>query len=113
MRISDWSSDVCSSDLPAERHVARFGNDVEYRIKARVPAHLHGRIPPVLGRKAPLSLVSLGTTLGIGGMPAAKAASKQHEQPQPTQKSDKRRPETHRAGKKYGHQCRYSWSPYQ
>lgn len=61
---------------PAERHVARFGNDVEYRIKARVPAHLHGRIPPVLGRKAPLSLVSLGTTLGIGGMPAAKAASK-------------------------------------
>src|SRR3546814_3192130 len=42
---------------PAERHVARFGNDIEYRIKARVPAHLHGRIPPVLGRKAPLSLV--------------------------------------------------------
>lgn len=61
---------------PAERHVARFGNDIEYRIKARVPAHLHGRIPAVLGRKAPLSLVSLGTTLGIGGMPAAKAASK-------------------------------------
>jgi len=61
---------------PKERHVARFGNDIDYRIKARVPAHLHGRIPPVLGRKAPLSLVSLGTTLGIGGMPAAKAASK-------------------------------------
>ena len=61
---------------PAERHVARFGNDVEYRIKARVPAHLHGRIPAVLGRKAPLSLGSLGTTLGIGGMPVAKAASK-------------------------------------
>lgn len=61
---------------PAERHVARFGNDVEYRIKARVPAHLHGRIPPVLGRKAPLSLVSLGRTLGIGGIPAAPAAKK-------------------------------------
>jgi hypothetical protein len=28
----------------------------------------------VLGRKAPLSLVSLGRTLGIGGMPAAKTA---------------------------------------
>lgn len=57
---------------PKERHVARFGNDVEYRIKARVPAHLHGRIPPVLGRKAPLSLVSLSSTLGIGGIPATK-----------------------------------------
>lgn len=61
---------------PVERHVARFGNNVEYRIKARVPAHLHGRIPAVLGRKAPLSLVSLGTTLGIGGMPAAPVAAK-------------------------------------
>lgn len=60
---------------PAERHVARFGNDVEYRIKARVPAHLHGRIPPVLGRKAPLSLVSLGRTLGIGGIPALTKAA--------------------------------------
>src|SRR3546814_5204114 len=47
---------------PAERHVARFGNDIEYRIKARVPAPLHGRIPPVRGPKALLSLVSLGTT---------------------------------------------------
>ena len=61
---------------PKERHVVRFGNDIDYRIKARVPAHLHGRIPPVLGRKAPLSLVSLGRTLGIGGMPAVKAAGK-------------------------------------
>lgn len=59
---------------PAERHVARFGNDVEYRIKARVPANLHGKIPPILGRKAPLSLVSLGRTLGIGGIPATSAA---------------------------------------
>lgn len=61
---------------PKERHVVRFGNDIDYRIKARVPAHLHGRIPPVLGRKAPLSLVSLGRTLGIGGMPVAKATGK-------------------------------------
>ena len=55
----------------AERHIVRFGNDVEYRIKARVPAHLHGRIPRILGRgKAPLSLTSLSRTLGIGGISA-------------------------------------------
>src|SRR3546814_5604047 len=27
MRISDWSSDVCSSDLHAVRRLARFGED--------------------------------------------------------------------------------------
>lgn len=55
---------------PATRHIARFGNDRDYRIKARVPAHLHGKIPPVLGRKGPMSLVSLGRALGLGGIPA-------------------------------------------
>lgn len=55
---------------PAERHVVRFGNDVEYRIKGRIPQNLHGRIPRILGRgKAPLSLTSLSRTLGIGGIP--------------------------------------------
>lgn len=59
---------------PAERHVVRFGNDVEYRIKARVPAHLHGKIPPMLGRKGPVSLVTLGRALNLGGIPAKAPA---------------------------------------
>lgn len=54
------------------RHVVRFGSDPEYRIKARVPYDMRGKIPPILGRKTPLSLVSLGRQLGIGGMPPAK-----------------------------------------
>lgn len=52
-------------------HIVRFGADPSYRIKARVPYHLRGKIPPVLGRKKPTSLLDLSRVLGIGGIPAA------------------------------------------
>jgi hypothetical protein len=51
------------------RHIALFGPHTGYRTKGRVPVHLHGKIPSVLGRgKTGPDLVSLGKTLGIGGM---------------------------------------------
>src|SRR3546814_14654317 len=56
---------------PAERHVARLRNAPQYRIKARVPAPLHGRLPPARGRQHPPPLVSLGTTPSPGGCPPA------------------------------------------
>src|SRR3546814_18866260 len=37
MRISDWSSDVCSSDLGASRLPAGGGSDIEPLVKAGVP----------------------------------------------------------------------------
>src|SRR3546814_14007901 len=40
MRISDWSSDVCSSDLQGEG-LAQLMN----RVFQRVDAHLQGRLP--------------------------------------------------------------------
>src|SRR3546814_11702900 len=40
MRISDWSSDVCSSDLPFLRHVAVIGLDVEAEQHAVLIARL-------------------------------------------------------------------------
>lgn len=55
------------------QHIVRFGSDPDYRIKSRLPHQLRGKIPPILGRKAPLSLVSLGRRLGLGGIPAAPA----------------------------------------
>ena len=51
-------------------HVVRFGANSEYRTKARVPVHLRGKIPTVLGRKEPTSLAKLSRVLGIGGVPA-------------------------------------------
>src|SRR3546814_4938398 len=37
MRISDWSSDVCSSDLPP-----RLGRDDHFRYQPRRPPHIDG-----------------------------------------------------------------------
>lgn len=51
-------------------HIVRFGADPDYRIKARVPYALRGKIPPILGRKKPTSLMDLSRVLGIGGVPA-------------------------------------------
>src|SRR3546814_19841649 len=38
MRISDWSSDVCSSDLPADAVRARYGFDAPGAILSRLAA---------------------------------------------------------------------------
>lgn len=58
-------------DQPPAHHIVRFGADPDYRIKARVPINLRGKIPPILGRKRPTSLVDLSRVLGVGGIPAA------------------------------------------
>jgi len=55
---------------PPTNHIVRFGADPDYRIKARVPYHLRGKIPPILGRKKPTTLADLSRVLGIGGVPA-------------------------------------------
>lgn len=57
---------------PAYRHIVRFGADPRYRTKARIPRDKWGKIPSVLGRKTPLSLVTLSRLLDIGGIPPAK-----------------------------------------
>src|SRR3546814_5224711 len=46
MRISDWSSDVCSSDLPARRqetedHESRVAHRIKHRIAAIAIGHRH------------------------------------------------------------------------
>src|SRR3546814_12315283 len=69
MRISDWSSDVCSSDLP-RRHRVRLVADHRRRRPARRPRP-HGRDLPAAAGRAPQSarphvrkpVVSLTTTL--------------------------------------------------
>lgn len=60
---------LSDSSLPAVNHIVRFGANPEYRTKARVPFHLRGKIPTVLGRKKPTDLTSLSKILGIGGVP--------------------------------------------
>lgn len=66
-------------------HIVRFGAQPEYRTKALVPYHLRGKIPPVLGRRAPTNLAHLSKVLGIGGT-SVKAAPPR--KPNPTQPSN-------------------------
>jgi len=63
---------------PPVKHILRFGNDTTYRIKARVPFGARGKLPPVIGRRQPASLVTLSRVLGVGGIPQP-AASKAKE----------------------------------
>lgn len=61
-----------SEDGPVYRHIARFGNNPEYRLKNRIPQHLRGKLPSILGRKTAPNLTTLSRVLGISGIPARK-----------------------------------------
>jgi hypothetical protein len=62
---------VSDDTLQPVNHIVRFGSHPGYKTKARVPYHLRGKIPPILGRQRPPSLLQLSRILGIGGLPAA------------------------------------------
>lgn len=57
-------------------HIVRFGANPEYRTKARLPYNLRGKIPSVLGRKKPVSLLEMSRVLGIGGVPTGTPEGK-------------------------------------
>src|SRR3546814_11215584 len=97
MRISDWSSDVCSSDLPVEkrcpfRQAAEAGQMEEGRAGALAPdaagmtVHIDG----------------LGGERGHGLLLGARAS-------RPL--SREARSEERRVGEGWVSQCRYRWSP--
>lgn len=73
--VEDNPDAMSDESAPPVKHIVRFGADPAYRIKARIPYHLRGRIPTVLGRKSQTKLVNLSRVLGIGGIPAKKATS--------------------------------------
>lgn len=67
---------ISDETLPPVHHVVRFGANPEYRTKARLPFHLRGKMPPVIGRKTPPSLAALSRVLGVGGVPAKPRSAK-------------------------------------
>src|SRR3546814_14764160 len=99
MRISDWSSDVCSSDLakPIRLH---YGERVRFKFVNETmmshPMHLHGmwmQLDTGNGKFNPLKHtvnVAPGTTLSV----------------------DVPRSEERRVGKECVSTCRSRWSPY-
>src|SRR3546814_11024524 len=103
MRISDWSSDVCSSDLAAgERALALLqGDDGPAQVRHDFPERDHFRVDALAGDRliAPIEGVArrdaAGLQLRVGIAPAGGARS-----------------EGRRVGKEGGSTCRSRWSPY-
>lgn len=69
--------DTIGDDGPVAQHIVRFGNDPEYRTKARIPHNMRGKFPSILGRKSPTSLASLSKLLGVGGVPQSTKKEKE------------------------------------
>src|SRR3546814_16240112 len=93
MRISDWSSDVCSSDLagPTPR-VARWASgphQQQQRILIAIDAHIDQRQP-------------VPRRLALAPQRGARARSEMRLS----------RPAERRVGKECVSTCRYRWSPY-
>src|SRR3546814_18966800 len=96
MRISDWSSDVCSSDLAALHGVLAAGEQ---------PAHLGRRlqVPLGIGLQAEAGLVD-GAVLADAGQNVLQRASRRRV----VQNSSEER----RVGKGWVSTCSTRWLPY-
>src|SRR3546814_10684281 len=89
MRISDWSSDVCSSDLFVTRNTLVAGQSIELSLEEGPFSQLHGRwVFKALGDKA--CKISLDLTFDYAG---------------PLVRSEERR-----VGKACVSTCRHRWS---
>src|SRR3546814_6477526 len=84
MRISDWSSDVCSSDLAIEAIIAERS--------------------PIWARLAPAGRNHVLQAIGVNGVQCLRSAG--------LLGSDARRSEERRVGKECVSTCRSRWSPY-
>src|SRR3546814_2780553 len=100
MRMSDWSSDVCSSDLVEDRGTSRhvdvqtgLGQRCPPRIAVRIQRVLGHPLPAIEGRRLDVELVEFG----LCQKPLA---------------GDVLRSEERRVGNECVSTCKYRWSPY-
>src|SRR3546814_13362836 len=105
MRIRDWSSDVCSSDLTLLAHDTKFSEYTTSCAKkfAAQPANL--RLP--LSHAAEFNQLLHATGLVVKDQPTILTSEPADQSPfQPT------RSEERRVGKECDSTCRSRWSPY-
>src|SRR3546814_14176079 len=98
MRISDWSSDVCSSDLTAYAIGRVDGRDALFRVA------LDGSMKKELAYANPKYDVAGVITVGRRGHVVAATYSSDDE--------EAHRSEERRVGKECVSTCRSRWSPY-
>src|SRR3546814_21116660 len=95
MRISDWSSDVCSSDLQLGEVLALMGDSVD-----NVPG------VPGVGPKTASELIRT-----YGSLEAVLAAAPEIKKPKLRENLIAHRSEERRVGKECVSTCRSRWSP--
>src|SRR3546814_21176111 len=108
MRISDWSSDVCSSDLLKGVELVRLVVAIPVFLGATVPDHVAGVV------RQPCSPVDLAQRLcrvsrdiGTGIVAERRSAADHTDHMVETLRSEARR-----VGKEFGSTCKSRWSPY-
>src|SRR3546814_13758363 len=105
MRISDWSSDVCSSDLRGFLHsVLGVAADTEHAIGDRHQPFAVGREIVAHLRHAQM-LRPIPTSAGSVTPTKSRGIASAEQMPTAT-RSDERR-----VGKEWVSTCRYRWSP--
>src|SRR3546814_7820611 len=114
MRISDWSSDVCSSDLAGEVDEDGVCPDGgTHRLQA-VPGLVEalagaGARPADEGRRLQAAVEGIAPGV-VGAADEAPGAARLRHQPQTAMAAD--RSEERRVGKECVSTCRSRWSPY-
>src|SRR3546814_12488499 len=121
MRISDWSSDVCSSDLAGEILAELVGRALQAAEEAVAPACAgFSHCCASCAISAPFSrpvMVAWMMEEGVCGAPKRTGAkfSAWPESPVRSNSTDwvePMRSEERRGGKECGRSCRYRWGPY-
>src|SRR3546814_15825272 len=100
MRISDWSSDVCSSDLSAEE-----GRGIGLDVRPAIPDHLQRHIDDddkAQPRDPAVALDIFGEDVGGDA----------HQRNRQDETDNENRSEERRVGKECVSTCRYRWWPY-
>src|SRR3546814_18274739 len=111
MRISDWSSDVCSSDLPkAELDAIAAGKGAQYRMESLgdVPVNFLSDVDTTGGNSGSPTLNAKGELVGLlfdGNYESLSAGWIFN--PELTRRSEERR-----VGKECVSTCRSRWSQY-
>src|SRR3546814_17684326 len=117
MRISDWSSDVCSSDLAAALAQELLHDAIFQRVEGDHGEPAAGAEQRLGGRKAALQLAQLVVHVDAQGLEGARRGVDRPTfatrallslglLPHPA------RPEERRVGKEGVRPCRSRWSPY-
>src|SRR3546814_6493260 len=109
MRISDWSSDVCSSDLVKAEHIVV--PDLQRLDAGRLAiARLQRGDCPAAVARSRAQLIKRGV-IALRDEPSGRGIDRRLRDERARQKVGKRRSEERRLGKECVSTCRSRWSP--